>query len=201
MVEIIMVELKTKVRVTTLCFCNGTIHHHHTTTNSTTPPPHRRRILLPPPAPPPTPPTPPVSPPPGQGKMPTHASRIVRKYRKSRLKRVKRQEFKKLRDMVPALQEKPVVTKVEVIEEAIKYIDQLHSALIERFRTRGLPPTLRDLPLEAREVHGGNIREVVRRLLAASTPSPTPTLPPPARLENARALPTFIHKLGKARRL
>lgn len=126
-----------------------------------------------------------------------HASRIARKYRRSRLKRVKRQEFKKLRDMVPALQEKPVVTKVEVIEEAIKYIDELHTALIERFRTRGLPSTLRDLPLEPREVHGGNIRELVRHLLAASSPAALP----PARLENARTLPSFIQRVAKARRL
>nr|XP_027232588.1 uncharacterized protein LOC113824044 [Penaeus vannamei] len=44
-----------------------------------------------------------------------HASRIVRKYRRTRLQQVKRQEYKKLRNMVPALQEKNRVSKVEVI--------------------------------------------------------------------------------------
>ncbi|XP_068210257.1 uncharacterized protein [Palaemon carinicauda] len=126
-----------------------------------------------------------------------HASRIVRKYRRSRLKRVKRQEYQKLREMVPALHERPRVSKVEVIEEAIKYIDELHTALIQRFRARGLPSALKDVPLEAREVHGGNIRELVRHLLATSNPASLP----PSRIENARTLPTFIQKISKARRL
>ncbi|XP_064077237.1 uncharacterized protein LOC135194945 [Macrobrachium nipponense] len=126
-----------------------------------------------------------------------HASRIVRKYRRSRLKRVKRQEYQKLREMVPALHERPRVSKVEVIEEAIKYIDELHTALIQRFRARGLPSVLKDVPLEAREVHGGNIRELVRHLLATSNPASLP----PSRIENARTLPSFIQKISKARRL
>lgn len=189
-----MVELKAKVCVAALCVCQGSLypHHHHqqhptttatnTTTTATTTVLHHHHHSHPP-----------------QVKMPSgpHASRIVRKYRRSRLKRVKKQEYKKLRDMVPALQEKPIVSKVEVIEEAIKYIDELHTALIERFRTRGLPSTLKDLPMEPREVHGGNIRELVRHLLASSNPASLP----PARIENARTLPSFIQKLGKTRRI
>ncbi|XP_047472065.1 uncharacterized protein LOC125027192 [Penaeus chinensis] len=124
-----------------------------------------------------------------------HASRIVRKYRRTRLQQVKRQEYKKLRNMVPALQEKNRVSKVEVIEATIQYIDELHLALIKRFRSRGLPATLRDLPVEAHDVHGGNIRELVRHLLATCNP----TSLPPTRIENARTLPSFIQKLCKRR--
>ncbi|XP_071517558.1 uncharacterized protein [Panulirus ornatus] len=192
MPKITMVELKAKVCVAALCVCQGSLyphHHHHqqhpttTATATTTTVLHHHHHHSHPP----------------QIKMPSgpHASRIVRKYRRSRLKRVKKQEYKKLRDMVPALQEKPVVSKVEVIEEAIKYIDELHTALIERFRTRGLPSTLKDLPMEPREVHGGNIRELVRHLLASSNPASLP----PARIENARTLPSFIQKLVKTRRM
>ncbi|XP_053646883.1 uncharacterized protein [Cherax quadricarinatus] len=181
MFQIKMVELKSKVRVPTLCVCEASLrpHQHHHTASTTVL--HHHLHHLPQPT-----------------KMPSgpHASRIVRKYRRSRLKRVKKQEYKKLRDMVPALQERTIVTKVEVIEEAIKYIDELHTALIQRFRARGLPATLKDLPLEPREIHGGNIRELVRHLLASSNPASLP----PARIENARTLPTFIQKLGKARR-
>lgn len=194
-----MVELKAKVCVAALCVCDRTTTlNPHTPTSPTVLQPHTRQhthSLLH--THPHThththsPPQPQLAA--SQVKMSSgpHASRIVRKYRRSRLKRVKRQEYKKLRDMVPALQEKPRVSKVEVIEEAIKYIDELHTALIERFRTRGLPATLRDLPLDSREVHGGNIRDLVRHLLASSNPASLP----PARIENARTLPSFIQKI------
>ncbi|XP_063586899.1 uncharacterized protein LOC134764246 [Penaeus indicus] len=209
MSEIKMVELKAKACVAALCVCERTTTplNAHTPTPTVLPPhtrQHTHSLLLPHPHPHTHPhththaqPQPQLAAP--QVKMPSgpHASRIVRKYRRSRLKRVKRQEYKKLRDMVPALQEKPRVSKVEVIEEAIKYIDELHTALIERFRTRGLPATLRDLPLDSREVHGGNIRDLVRHLLATSNPASLP----PARIENARTLPSFIQKIGKARRI
>ncbi|XP_045618370.1 uncharacterized protein [Procambarus clarkii] len=182
MFKIKMVELKTKGCVPAVCVCETILHPHHHTTTTTNALHHHHHHHHHPQA----------------TKMPSgpHASRIVRKYRRSRLKRVKKQEYKKLRDMVPALQERAIVTKVEVIEEAIKYIDELHTALIQRFRAQGLPDTLRDLPLEPREVHGGNIRELVRHLLASSNPASLP----PARIENARTLPSFIQKLGKTRR-
>ncbi|XP_076056745.1 uncharacterized protein LOC143034501 [Oratosquilla oratoria] len=155
-----------------MCSCAGHLRHHHTEHHQSLPQTQSQPKLASQP----------------------YASRIVRKYRRSRMRRVKRQEYRKLRDMVPALQEKPKVSKVEVIEEAIKYIDQLHSALIERFRTRGLPATLKDM--DAEDVHCGNIRDVVRHLLASSNPASLP----PARIENARTLPSFIHKISKTRR-
>ncbi|KAK4289202.1 hypothetical protein Pmani_037816 [Petrolisthes manimaculis] len=51
--------------------------------------------------------------------------------------------------------------------------------------------------VEPGEVHGGNIRELVRHLLASTNPASLP----PARIENARTLPSFIHKIPKNRRL
>ncbi|XP_042862010.1 uncharacterized protein LOC122247082 [Penaeus japonicus] len=149
MSEIKMVELKAKVCVAALCVCESASLHPHSAATTVLQPhtrhhshsllhtqPHSHSHSH-------NPPQPQLAAPQVKMSSGPHASRIVRKYRRSRLKRVKKQEYKKLRDMVPALQEKPRVSKVEVIEEAIKYIDELHTALIERFRTRGLPATLR----------------------------------------------------------
>jgi len=41
-------------------------------------------------------------------------------------------EYKKLRNLVPALQERSDITKVEIIEETIRYIDALHHQLASR---------------------------------------------------------------------
>ena len=40
------------------------------------------------------------------------ASRILKKYRRSRMRKVRRQEYQKLRGMIPALNEKTKVSKV-----------------------------------------------------------------------------------------
>lgn len=44
-----------------------------------------------------------------------HNCRVAKKRRHSRMRRVKRQEYKKLRQMVPALQEKNKVSKVRYL--------------------------------------------------------------------------------------
>ncbi|KAF2352588.1 Myc-type basic helix-loop-helix (bHLH) domain [Trinorchestia longiramus] len=68
----------------------------------------------------------------------------IRKFRTSGRRKLKlrRREYGRLRDMVPSLKTQPAVSKVTLIEEAVKYIEELHGALIQRFRARGLPPTL-----------------------------------------------------------
>ncbi|ELU12193.1 hypothetical protein CAPTEDRAFT_225014 [Capitella teleta] len=59
---------------------------------------------------------------------------IARKYRKAQLKKIQRREYLKLRAIVPSVAAKERVSKVTVIEEAIKYIDELHQALSERLQ-------------------------------------------------------------------
>lgn len=67
--------------------------------------------------------------------------RVTRKYRKAYIRKLKQKEYKKLQAIVPNLAKKEKVSKVTVIEEAIKYIDELHQALVSRLqvKTQGLP--------------------------------------------------------------
>ena len=44
-------------------------------------------------------------------------------------------EYRKLRKLVPALHERKDITKVEIIEETIRYIDALHHQLASRLHT------------------------------------------------------------------
>ncbi|KAL7637122.1 UNVERIFIED_CONTAM: hypothetical protein RMT77_012880 [Armadillidium vulgare] len=126
----------------------------------------------------------------------SNCCKILKKNQNLRMRKVKRQEYNKLREMVPSLQEKNNVSKVVVIEEAIKYIDELHSALVQRFKSRTSPTTFNGVYLDPREVDRGNIRELVRRLLANANPNSLP----PARIENVRTTPSFLQKLPKHRR-
>ncbi|XP_033752362.1 uncharacterized protein LOC117336093 [Pecten maximus] len=63
---------------------------------------------------------------------------VARRHLKLHLKRVRDREYARLRDMVPSIASKDKVSKVTVIEEAVKYIDELHRALIERLNSKGL---------------------------------------------------------------
>lgn len=52
--------------------------------------------------------------------------RVSRKYRRAMIRRA---EYLKLKAIVPSVARKKSVSKLTVIEEAIRYIDELHSAL------------------------------------------------------------------------
>lgn len=57
------------------------------------------------------------------------ALKVTRKYRQAA---VRRREYRKLKAIVPAVSAKHAVSKLTIIEEAIKYIDTLHSTLMTR---------------------------------------------------------------------
>ncbi|XP_074660275.1 uncharacterized protein LOC141912780 [Tubulanus polymorphus] len=63
--------------------------------------------------------------------MKKKAKKIVMR---ARMKKLHKREYSKLRAMVPAVAKQEKVSKITVIEEAIKYIDELHNALIERLQ-------------------------------------------------------------------
>ncbi|KAK3103428.1 hypothetical protein FSP39_019137 [Pinctada imbricata] len=63
---------------------------------------------------------------------------VAKKHLKMHLKRIRNREYSRLRDMVPSIATKDKVSKVTVIEEAVKYIDELHKALFERLQSKGL---------------------------------------------------------------
>lgn len=60
------------------------------------------------------------------------ALKVTRKYRQAA---VRRREYRKLKAIVPAVSAKHAVSKLTIIEEAIKYIDKLHSTLMTRLHS------------------------------------------------------------------
>ncbi|GIY57847.1 BHLH domain-containing protein [Caerostris darwini] len=93
---------------------------------------------------------------------------LLLKQRKEKLRRrrmVRRMEYQRLRNMVPSIAAKPLVSKVTVIEEAIRYIDYLHSALLTRLRTKGLPSCLRGANVDVNHLNLDDIKELVCQLV------------------------------------
>lgn len=95
--------------------------------------------------------------------------KVWRKYRQAS---IRLSEYRKLKAMVPSIAKKRRVSKVRVVEEAIKYIDELHTALFRR------APLLAgrygtDLPSTVDEP-----QQFVARLLANSIASPSTGVSP-----------------------
>merc|ERR1712179_313537 len=67
------------------------------------------------------------------------AKAIIRKYRRH----VRQVEFKRLRSIVPAVANNEKASQAEILEETIRYIDDLHQQLLRRIHTSGVPATLR----------------------------------------------------------
>ncbi|ELU12192.1 hypothetical protein CAPTEDRAFT_225013 [Capitella teleta] len=63
------------------------------------------------------------------------AQKIVRKYKKAHKRRLQKKEYRNLQKIVPTVASKGKISKVTVIEEAIRYIDQLHNALAQRLQS------------------------------------------------------------------
>jgi len=78
---------------------------------------------------------------------------------------VRRREYQRLRNMVPSIAKKPAVDKVTVIEEAIRYIDYLHGALLTRLRTKGLPNCLRGVNVDVNSLNLEDIKTLVCQLV------------------------------------
>jgi hypothetical protein len=90
------------------------------------------------------------------------------KQRKEKLRRrrmVRKREYQRLRNMVPSIAKRPAVSKVTVIEEAIRYIDYLHGALLTRLRTRGLPSCLRGVDIDVNHLNLEDIKALVCQLV------------------------------------
>jgi len=93
---------------------------------------------------------------------------LLIKQRKEKMRRkrmVKRIEYQRLRNMVPSIATKPLVSKVTVIEEAIRYIDYLHGALLTRLRTKGLPSCLRGIDVDVNHLNLDDIKDLVCQLV------------------------------------
>jgi len=67
------------------------------------------------------------------------AKAIIRKYRRH----VRQVEFKRLRSIVPAVAGNEKASQAEILEETIRYIDDLHQQLLRRIHASGVPATLK----------------------------------------------------------
>ncbi|KAL8620214.1 hypothetical protein ACOMHN_028864 [Nucella lapillus] len=98
----------------------------------------------------------------------------ARKQLRKHIRRIREREYSKLRALVPAVATKKKVTKVQVIEEAVRYIEELHTALIERFRQKH--------GCGAESMAQETVRTFVTQMMPPlrpthSTPNPYPTHP------------------------
>jgi hypothetical protein len=65
--------------------------------------------------------------------------KVCRKYRKASIRRLQQVEYDRLCRIVPSLVRKRCrrhISKITVVEETIRYIDQLHHALVNKVQTK-----------------------------------------------------------------
>ncbi|XP_042237152.1 uncharacterized protein LOC121876224 [Homarus americanus] len=76
-------------------------------------------------------------------KRPQASAGVLRKYRRLRRRRSLRQEYKKLRSLLPGAARAPQLRrKVGVVDAAYQYICELQTALLAKFSTKGVPADL-----------------------------------------------------------
>lgn len=80
------------------------------------------------------------------------ALKVTRKYRQAA---VRRREYRKLKAIVPAVSTQHAVSKLTIIEEAIKYIDKLHSTLMTRFHSSLNDDDVHNQPAPGTSCSGG----------------------------------------------
>ncbi|KAK3774754.1 hypothetical protein RRG08_050913 [Elysia crispata] len=61
---------------------------------------------------------------------------VARRQVRMHLRKIREREYAKLRSLIPAVAAKKKTTKVQVVEEAVRYIEELHLALLARFREK-----------------------------------------------------------------
>ncbi|XP_076345889.1 uncharacterized protein LOC143244678 [Tachypleus tridentatus] len=90
---------------------------------------------------------------------------VTNKDKKIRTKTLRGHDYKRLKSMVPAVAAQPKVSKVTVIEEAVRYIDHLHSVLLTRLKSYGAPQLLEGINLDINHMAQTEIRELVHNLV------------------------------------
>ena len=58
--------------------------------------------------------------------------RVSKKYQRAHRRKLQRQEYERLKSVLPTLSARAEVDEVEVVEEAIQYIDYLHAEIMRR---------------------------------------------------------------------
>ncbi|XP_064634675.1 uncharacterized protein LOC135492258 [Lineus longissimus] len=120
------------------------------------------------------------------------SQKVSKKYLKAHMKRLHKKEYRKLREMVPAVAHKDKVSKVTVIEEAIKYIDELHAALIERLQAGTTGRLQQGSSPNQAEINQRMLHEMVLRNL-----QPLHTIKVNPLCEKQRKVATYLRKTDK----
>lgn len=96
-------------------------------------------------------------------------------------------EYKKLKKLLPSLSSAPTVSKVDIVNEAVRYIDILHSQIIDKINRGILPPSV----LEQLALTTSPPTTADSSMLEISSPSPnvpenTPQNISPEKLQNCQ---------------
>ncbi|XP_053385317.1 uncharacterized protein LOC128550387 [Mercenaria mercenaria] len=115
---------------------------------------------------------------------------VAKQHMKKHLKRIRNKEYGRLRDMVPAIANKQHVSKVTVIEEAVRYIDELHRALASRLTNT-----------EITSAHGNAdvLKDIVHSLIP--TDFFERRAPPAVDYEKQQKLPSYLCRNKRPARL
>lgn len=97
---------------------------------------------------------------------------IAKRDRRAHIRKLKEREYKRLRAVVPALAGKTNVKKVDLIEEAIRYIDELHRTLMCRLQPDDSDPESEDIPLLTQADVVSGARQLFIQKMAARSPQP-----------------------------
>lgn len=116
-------------------------------------------------------------------RQPSPTQTVAKKHLKTHLKRIRNREYCRLRDMVPAIANKQKVSKVTVIEEAVRYIDELHLALASRLTNN------KDLFRSSDCNKEEKIKELIHSFIPANFYE---RKPPTIDFEKQQRLPTYL---------
>ncbi|XP_059155471.1 uncharacterized protein LOC131940723 [Physella acuta] len=125
---------------------------------------------------------------------------VARRQVRMHLRKIREREYSKLRALVPSVASKKNVSKVQVIEEAVRYIEELHTALLERFRQKH--------GSMAEDKAQETVRTFVSRMMSQQpnaphpnpqgNPTPTTTLRhSPSSFEKQRSQPSFLFRKSR----
>lgn len=115
-------------------------------------------------------------------RQPSTTQTVAKKHLKTHLKRIRNREYCRLRDMVPAIANKQKVSKVMVIEEAVRYIDELHLALASRL-------TNKDMFSSKDSEKDEKIKQLIHSFIPANFYE---RKPPTIDFEKQQRLPTYL---------
>ncbi|XP_071540809.1 uncharacterized protein [Panulirus ornatus] len=122
-------------------------------------------------------------------KRPQVSAGVLRKYRRLRRRRCLRQEYKKLRSLLPGAPRAPQLRrKVGVVDAAYQYICELQSALLAKFSTNGVPADLAGV-VGGKVASASDVQALALHLIQSSNMVPPFMTTPSSRAGAPRLVP------------